>query len=566
MKAIADKMRLLSATQKENEWVFTVQTTTIYEQRLSGESFSCTCLDHQSKKTFCKHLLFLVARAACQMDLAANIVQKPKTGWKKTAYDACTASWINRLSHLMGKPATIPADKEGDCSICFETMKDGDLVSCETTCKNWFHGECLKHWLEHGSNTCPLCRSNWNEVKVEDVEEKIQGLILTESTEVETDLVISFDTTGSMYPCLAEVRRNVSTLVQKLFREIKGLRLAIIAHGDYCDKDKMISVLDFTQDQDALKRFIENAPATNGGDYPECYELVLQRTRELSWRADAKMKSLVLIGDAPPHGVNENPTKIDWRVEAEALANRNIQVFSVQCLNHGNRESYEFYAEVAKVTNGYHVFLDQFSYIKDMIQAICFRQYNKEHLEEFERDVQVATGGMNQTLRLMFDTMLGKKSREEVYKEMHPDRFRERYHRPSVSRSHHTEAAVPSLERVSELRPCHPSKFQVFNVEEDMPIQRFCSNMGIAFSKGKGFYEFTKNEIIQPQKEIVLMDRSTGELYEGDVARTIAGIKSNEERAKIKPANLDKYRVFVQSTSPNRKLIKDQGFLYEVSV
>ena len=30
------------------------------------------------------------------------------------------------------------------------------------------------------------------------------------------------------------------------------------------------------------------------------------------------------------------------------------------------------------------------------------------------------------------------------------------------------------------------------------------------------------------------------------------------------PVALDKYRVFVQSTSPNRKLVGGTGFLYEV--
>jgi hypothetical protein len=33
---------------------------------------------------------------------------------------------------------------------------------------------------------------------------------------------------------------------------------------------------------------------------------------------------------------------------------------------------------------------------------------------------------------------------------------------------------------------------------------------------------------------------------------------------KVKPPNVDKYRIFIQSTSYNRKLIKGQGFLYEV--
>jgi hypothetical protein len=361
-------------------------------------------------------------------------------------------------------------------------------------------------------------------------------------------------------------------MTERLFREIPSLRIAVIAHGDYCDGDKVITTLDFTDDTSRIKTFVETVPATSGGDYPECYELVLRTTKGLSWRHDATMKSLILIGDAPPHEKNENPQKIDWRVEAEALNNRNIQVFSVQCLNKGNHEAFTFYSDIAHITNGYHVFLDQFSYIKDMIQAICFKQYNQDHLEQFEQEIQSGAGGMSNAMRLMFDTMLGKKTRDEVRAEMHPDRFRERYHARSsggaaaAAAGPRSVSATPSLARESELRPCAPTKFQIFTVDEDCGIKEFCTKMGITFLKGRGFYEFTKNEIIQPQKEIVLMDKATGELYEGDVARTIAGITKNEERAKVKPGNLDKYRVYIQSTSPNRKLLKNQGFLYEVTV
>ena len=577
-KSLSEKMILLSVHQTEREWTFHVRSKTsiTYEQHLTETTFSCSCPDHQGKKTFCKHLLFLVARVACQMELAMDIHKKPKTAWKETAYRACMLSWTNRLGHLInsGKHDVI----EGECCICFEKLESAPTVQCVRTCKNWFHEECITSWKEHGSTTCPLCRTEWNNVSElsEPVEQKIQGSLLQEEKEssaednekdIETDIIFSFDTTGSMSPCISEVRRNVANIISKLFTEIRGLRVSIISHGDYCDKENTISVLDFTSNQHDIITFINQAKATSGGDYPECYELVLRTAKTLSWRTDAKMKSLILIGDAPPHEKNENPEKIDWRLESEALANRNIQVFSVQCLNSGNREAYAFYSEVARVTNGYHMFLDQFSYIKDMIQAICFRQYNVDQLEKFEEEVQHGSGGMSNTLRLMFDTLLGKKSREEVEREMNPDRFRERYHRSAsaaVARSHHTEAAAPSLDRESELRPCHPSKFQVFTVDEDCGIKEFCVKMGISFVNGRGFYEFIKNEIIQPKKEIILMDKNTGELYEGDVARTIAGIKANEERSKIKPGDLPKYRVFIQSTSVQRKLLKNQGFLYEV--
>ena len=62
-------------------------------------------------------------------------------------------------------------------------------------------------------------------------------MTLTVSTipqgELKTDIVFSFDTTCSMYSCLAEVRRNIESISDKLFKEIPGLRLSIISHGDY---------------------------------------------------------------------------------------------------------------------------------------------------------------------------------------------------------------------------------------------------------------------------------------------------------------------------------------------
>ena len=590
LKALSDKMCLLGATQNNEgeEWVFKVrgQTNNVYEQKLCKDTYSCTCPDHQTKGTFCKHLLFLVARVGKQFELGGELAQRPKTAWKKNAYSACSSSWTRCLAHMIVASETItpPVAIDGVCAICFEDLGCEALVECVKTCHQHYHKVCIERWLEHG-DTCPTCRTDWsdNELKsnvpaislAEPMSETIVGSVVVDApiaTANNTDIVISFDTTGSMYPCLAEVRRHTSSMTERLFREIPSLRIAVIAHGDYCDGPKTITQLDFTDDQSKIKQFIQDAPSTSGGDYPECYELVLRDVKKLSWRHDATMKSLILIGDAPPHEKNENPHKIDWREEAESLKNRNIQVFSVQCLNGGNSEAFNFYADVAEITNGYHVFLDQFSYIKDMIQAICFKQYNQDNLEQFEKEIQEGTGGMTNSMRLMFDTMLGKKTRAQVREEMHPSRFAARYHRSSSSSSSSTHryssgsaSAAPSLDREGELRPSPPSRFQVFAVDDDINIKDFCANMGIRFAIGRGFYEFTKPEIVQKKKEIILMDKTTGDLYEGDAARAIAGIGANEENARIKPGELPKYRMFIQSTSPNRKLIGGQGFLYEVA-
>ena len=571
-KALSEKMCLLSASYNNdsNEWDFKMRgnTNNIYEQHLCSKTYTCSCPDHQGKQTFCKHLLFLVARVAKQYDLAGELAQRPKTTWKKSAFIACSTSFILCLSHLTNQtPTNITDDANDTCSICFEDLTN-EIVECKTTCHKHFHKLCIDRWLEHGS-TCPTCRSDWvktSDLSISEISNTATVNIANVQTQVQvqlqghTDIVISFDTTCSMYPCLAEVRRNTTALTERLFREIPSLRISIIAHGDYYSGKDVIKVLDFTTDQDVIKEFIKDAPKTYGGDYPECYELVLRTVKTLSWRPEATMKSLILIGDAPPHEKNNNPENIDWREETEALKNKNIQIFAVQCLYDGhNDDSFNFYSDIAEITNGYHVFLDQFSYIKDMLQAICFKQYNSDNLEKFEKEVQEGSGGMSHSMRLMFDIMLGKKTRQQVKEEMHPTRFKQRYSRSSGG----TASANPSLEHENELCPSPPSRFQVFTVDTDMGIKDFCSKMGITFSIGRGFYEFTKPEIIQKKKEIVLMNKITKEIYEGNVARSIAGIGTNEENARIKPGQLAKYRMFVQSTSATRKLIGGQGFLYE---
>uniref|UniRef100_UPI0005B39F8D hypothetical protein n=1 Tax=Anaplasma marginale TaxID=770 RepID=UPI0005B39F8D len=70
-------------------------------------------------------------------------------------------------------------------------------------------------------------------------------------------------------------------------------------------------------------------------------------------------------------------------------------------------------------------------------------------------------------------------------------------------------------------------------------------------------------ETIQAKKEIILMERSSGDLFAGDAVRELLNLPK-DENVRIKPTNLEKYVIFVQSTSYNRKLIGGTRFLYEV--
>ena len=57
-------------------------------------------------------------------------------------------------------PSPIPAEPRsisGDCSICYDSLLDGNcLVSCRAQCKQYFHGNCIKTWLqEDRRKRCP---------------------------------------------------------------------------------------------------------------------------------------------------------------------------------------------------------------------------------------------------------------------------------------------------------------------------------------------------------------------------------------------------------------------------
>jgi hypothetical protein len=59
------------------------------------------------------------------------------------------------------------------------------------------------------------------------------------------------------------------------------------------------------------------------------------------------------------------------------------------------------------------------------------------------------------------------------------------------------------------------------------------------------------------------MEKTTGDLFEGNKAKALIGMKPGVTD-RLAPTALDKYAVFVQSTSNNRKLMGGTRFLYEV--
>jgi len=118
---------------------------------------------------------------------------------------------------------------------------------------------------------------------------------------------------------------------------------------------------------------------------------------------------------------------------------------------------------------------------------------------------------------------------------------------------------------ISRLEPAD-AKFKVLTADKHCQLKELITGSGYEFKKGCAFYEHTKKETIQSYKNLVLQDRVTGNLYEGDAVRQLLGLPSGDDATKVEPTDRHtaRYRLFVQSTSPNRQLPQGVFALYRL--
>jgi hypothetical protein len=217
------------------------------------------------------------------------------------------------------------------------------------------------------------------------------------------DIAFSFDTTGSMYPCLQEVRNKLQEITTRLLKDIPNIRIAFIAHGDFCDQNEsyVIKAQDFSTDQKTLLSFVKEVSKTGGGDAPEAYELVLRDAQSLSWDPNHS-KALIVIGDEIPHPARYTDQDIFWKDHVQKLADIGVAIYGVQALH--NAHATPFYSEISTRTGGFHLHLRDFSLITEMFVAVCFRATSQEKFDEYQKQVE-ETGSMTTQVKQMLNEM-----------------------------------------------------------------------------------------------------------------------------------------------------------------
>jgi hypothetical protein len=205
-----------------------------------------------------------------------------------------------------------------------------------------------------------------------------------------SNVCLSFDTTGSMQPCIQQVRQKLRDLVESMTADLPGIKIGLIAHGDYCDGDNCIRSLDLTDNLERIMKFINEAPNTGGGDAPECYEFALQTAKNMSWPKEGG--SVILIGDDQPHEVN--PNNINWRHEVKEMLEKNIKVFPMQCLHRKSNDPVNnFWEEISQISGTPLLMLESFNDSANTLEAVAYASAGVESFNFYKAKFSTEVAG-----------------------------------------------------------------------------------------------------------------------------------------------------------------------------
>ncbi len=84
-------------------------------------------------------------------------------------------------------------------------------------------------------------------------------------------------------------------------------------------------------------------------------------------------------------------------------------------------------------------------------------------------------------------------------------------------------------------------------------LKQFVEAWNITFCKGANYYQLTKPEKVQGNKQICIREKFSGKVFSGLNARNMLGLPNHE--VKVSPADFGDFEIFIQSNSDNRLLI-----------
>lgn len=210
------------------------------------------------------------------------------------------------------------------------------------------------------------------------------------------DLVFIQDATGSQGSYINHSTEHIQRICSDIISHgglshPEDLRVGLIAFRDHPPQDHtyITKNFGFTSDINQVHENLKTLYASGGGDGPEAVTAALWDALNLDWRPSAS-KMIVLIADAPPHGIGEygdgfeagSPDGHDPLMIARELAQRGIVLFFVACepALSGYAHANDFYTALTAITSGLMVPLTTASLLSRAIIGSVLENLDMERL------------------------------------------------------------------------------------------------------------------------------------------------------------------------------------------
>ncbi len=149
-------------------------TSDDYTIQFKNDKFSCSCMDHRRRRTFCKHVYLVYIKVLQLVPDVNQTDNRVPTELIREAYAAFRTRQTTQQQPEMRESA--------ECPICFDPLAASVNYVCRT-CRNGFHQECIDHVANRGHSNCPMCRaaiSTGEFQESDEVARAVRGLIGSE--------------------------------------------------------------------------------------------------------------------------------------------------------------------------------------------------------------------------------------------------------------------------------------------------------------------------------------------------------------------------------------------------
>jgi hypothetical protein len=172
------------------------------------------------------------------------------------------------------------------------------------------------------------------------------------------EVAFVLDTTGSMSGLIDAAKRKIWAVAGTLARAKPSpeIRMALVAYRDRGDA-YVTRIHDFDDDLDRVYARLFEFQADGGGDGPESVNQALREAVvKLSWtKGDSVLRSVFLVGDAPPHMDYEQD--VPYAKTCEEAARAGIVINALRC--GGDPATEKVWAEIARLAEGTYASIPQ---------------------------------------------------------------------------------------------------------------------------------------------------------------------------------------------------------------